>query len=536
MHASLAQNLFAGFRAERQKRGDHAAAAQLTSHVDALGATGCVELAQLLLQDGFIPAALQLLDAAMPRFSGATDLAYWRGNALRLIGQLDLAEAQLGDALRRNPAHRDAAYSLAHMLREQGRMQAAAAVMTQLMRAHAGGRGDCIAVLRFLCECSAYEAAGDLVGDALRQWPDDATLRALSGEIHLALGAFAAARDAFRAALDRDPNQATAWLRLAHCQRYTRVTDADIERYRAALAVGALGQVPRTCAAFALGKALDDLGIYAEAANVLREANASAATLAPWNGAAWQRAVERQLGARELPQLDIDPGYVPIFIVGLPRSGTTLLATRLARYAGVCDRGELPWIAAMHEHLQAQQKLHDPVALQRVAGLVARQMRRDDAPAPRFIIDKNPLNFRHLDLIYALFPNARVIHCRRAQRDTALSIWQQHFAHEEMAFSYAFASIAEFVAGYERLMQFWYEAVPLVETRYEALVADADAETQRVASAVGLPADAPLTADASRPIATASVWQARQAVHSQSVDRWQHYAPYLAELETLFAQ
>jgi tetratricopeptide (TPR) repeat protein len=535
MESSLAQQVFAGFRADLQKRGERAAATSLAERAADLGASGCAELTRLLLQSGFTATALLLLDAAMVLFSTAPDLPYWRGNALRLSGQLDQAEAELREALRRNPAHRDAAYSLAHMLREQGRMHAAAEVMAALMRSNSGGRGDSVAVLRFLCECGAYVQARDLVDGAVRQWPDDAALRALSGEIHLALGAFATARDDFRAALDRDPNQSAAWLRLAHCQRYTRVTDPDIERFRTALAVPTLGPVPRTCAAFALGKALDDVGIYAEAASVLRDANAAAATQTHWNRQAWQQIVERQLSRRDLPQVETDPGFVPVFIVGLPRSGTTLLATRLSRYAGVCDRGELPWIAAMYEHLKAQKRLHDATALQRIAQLIARQMLRDDSPAPRFVIDKNPLAFRYLDLAYALFPNARVIHCRRGRRDTALSIWQQHFAHEDLAFSYAFPTIAEFCAGYDRLMHSWYESLPLHEIQYEALVADADGETERIAAAIGLAEQASADPQGAHAIATASVWQARQTVNARSVGRWRNYVAYLPELETLFA-
>lgn len=536
MSVSAAQALFAAFHADAQLHGERIAGERLLARFDpaACGAEACCELASSLLQAGFAGAALALLDVAVANFSAAPDLHYWRGNALRLNGRYPDAEAELRGVLERIPAHRDAAYSLAHMLRERGHTNAAVQVMATLVR-HRRDRDTIMAVLGFLIECTSYAQANEIAQEAALRWSQDAQLHALTGEIQLALGAFADARDHFRIALDRDPALSTAWLRLAQCQRYVDRDDADIRRYRAACADRALARIPRTCAAFALGKALDDLGDFSVAATLLRNANASAALDAPWNTAAWQDFVDHQIALPQLPVLTDDPEFVPVFIVGLPRSGTTLLATRLSRYTGVRDAGELPWIASMHEHLQSRGMLHDPQALRRTRQMIAALMQRDDTPAPRWIVDKNPLNFRYLNFVHAIFPNARIIHCQRTLRDTALSIWQQRFAHDDLAFSYAFETIAEFFHGYRRLMRHWLASLPLaiVEADYEALVADTDAQLRRIATFLQLDDTASEAQRVPHAIVTASVWQARQPVHSRSVGRWRNYAPFLPELATL---
>jgi hypothetical protein len=170
--------------------------------------------------------------------------------------------------------------------------------------------------------------------------------------------------------------------------------------------------------------------------------------------------------------------------------------------------------------------------------MFAAQLRRDDEPA-HFYIDKNPLNFRYLDVIAALFPNARMIHCRRDRHDVALSLWCQHFAHEDMGFAYDFDDIAAFADGYLRLMRHWRPCnpLPIFDVDYEALVTAPDVELARVAVFLGLDwvsanrVHAHPYRDA---IATASVWQARQPIHTGSIGRWHRYKALLPAAEAAF--
>lgn len=534
-----ASSLLAEFSADAQRQGIDAATAALLVRMDTqnLDAAARTQLGELLLNSGFATTAIALLDRAAARFPQSIELRYWLGNALRTSGHDGAAEEELRGVLREHPGHRDAAYSLAHMLREQGCTEAAAEVVAALWKNAQFDADSALAAINFLLECSAYPQAWAIAHEAQRRWPQDARIAVRVGEIALALGNFDEAAGALRNALDRDPAQSVAWLRLAYCRRYVDRDDADISRFRRGWADATLQPAARTCTGFALGKALDDLGGYAEAVDVLREANAAARAASAWRTPDWQGFVATRLAAGPLPALPADADFVPVFIIGLPRTGTTMIAGTLARHAGVRDRGELNWVGALYAHLHAQGALHDPRALASAAAMIRAQMRRDDAPA-QFYIDKNPLNFRYLDFIASLFPNARIIHCRRAARDTALSLWMQHFAHEDLGFAYDFSSITEVGKGYLQLMARWQAelAIPILDLDYEVFVARPQEQQQRLATFLGV-ADSP-RADSAAPagiVTTASVWQVRQPVYTHAVERWRHYAPYLPELAALFA-
>jgi tetratricopeptide (TPR) repeat protein len=490
-----------------------------------------------MIRNGFAEPAAVLLAAGLQHFPQTVELLYLRGNALRVAQRFDEAEASFRAALARTPGHDQAALSLAFMLRERGRIEAAAGVLQAQWRAAHGTPEQTLERLEFLRGSGALRQARELADAAAACWPQHARLAATAGELELAFGAFSKASESLRRAVQLDPAHGPAWLRLSYCRRCTDVGDPDLALLRAAWNDARLPAVAKACAGFGLGKLLDDLDDWADAAAVLRDANALARAQTGWSTDAWNAALARRLAQGPLPALDAVAGFVPVFIVGLPRSGTTLVATRLARYAGVRDRGELNWIAGMYEHLASQNALANRDALQSVATLIATQMRRDDAPA-RCYIDKNPLNFRYLDLLLALFPNARIVHCRRGARDIALSLFSQHFAHPDLAFSYDFSSIALVQNGHEGLMAHWRRTLPapILDVDYEKFVAEADAESARIAEFIGLPAtSAAEQSGAESVITTASVWQARQPIHTGAVERWRRYAKYLPELTTLFS-
>ncbi len=188
-----------------------------------------------------------------------------------------------------------------------------------------------------------------------------------------------------------------------------------------------------------------------QAAGYFREGNRVVAGTVDWSRKNFRRMVAARLDAkptadRVAPSAD----FVPVFIVGMPRSGTTLVAELLSRHADVRYRGELMWMPFLAQQL-GQVARPSAKMLEDAAATYRTQVRQDDVPA-RFYIDKQPLNFLHVDLIAALFPNARIIHCERNERDTALSIWMQYFAGPEQNFAYDFADIAAVMQGCDKLM------------------------------------------------------------------------------------
>lgn len=490
-----------------------------------------------MMRAGFAEPAAAVISAGLQQYPENAELQYARGNALRIGQRFEDAEADFRAALALAPGHRNAALSLAYMLREQGRIDAAADVLLAAGRENAPDAKFVLALLEFLRDSGAHAHARRLVETARHRSPDNARLAAVAGELALALGDFGAARGLLRSATRLDPaGQSAAWLRLSHCGPCSGPADPDLAALRAAWTNAALPPAARACAGFGAAKFLDDLDECAEAAPILRDANELARADKPWNAAAWSALVDRQIAQSPLPSLDALPGFRPLFVVGLPRSGTTLVATRLAALDGVRDRGELNWIAGMYQHVAAQNALGKRDALASVQNMIAVQMRRDDAPA-RCYVDKNPLNFRFLNLIFALFPNARVIHCRRGARDTALSLYAQHFAHPDLGFSYDFGTIARVMTDHDRLMAHWRTKVPaqqILDVDYEAFVAAPDAELERIARFIDAAPARAAKESGSDVITTASVWQARQPISAKSVDRWQRYAEHLPELTTLF--
>jgi tetratricopeptide (TPR) repeat protein len=484
----------------------------------------------LLRRDPVLARAV--LEPAVGRNPGAARLHYLLGNALRMTTQPAAAEVSLRRAIALAPSDPDAGISLAHLLREQGRMQALAEVMLALWKAEPRSLQSDQRTLGFLCECERFVEADSLIGSMLETYPGDAFLLRRAGEIALILGRFDEARDRLRATLAIDPNQASAWLRLAHTHRYTDPGDEDLRLLGDAAARSDLPVDVSVSIGFGLGKALDDLGRYADAALEFRRANASWQKVHPWNAGHWQRFVAARMQAPAFSPSDFFSEAVPVFIVGLPRSGTTLVESLLARDAQMRSRGELNWIAALDRQLGAQAS---PAMLKAAAEFFLVHLRQDDAPT-RFYIDKNPLNFRFLDLIAAMLPSARIIHCRRDLRDTALSLWSQHFAHDDLAWSYRIGDIADYARGYSVLMKHWEQTLPLpiFQLDYETLVNQPERTIAQLRSFLGAEDRASAsTDDKAAAIATASVWQARQKVHGKSVGRWRHYAELLPELASI---
>ncbi|MDC8011866.1 tetratricopeptide repeat-containing sulfotransferase family protein [Tahibacter soli] len=476
-------------------------------------------------------AAAHVLERGLVRWPASTDMRYLLGNALRAGGRTREAEQALRAVIAAEPAHADAPVSLAFLLREQGRLSAAAQTIVTLWKRQPRTRDGDYRAVKFLQECHRHADAEELAEPILAAHPRDAELLALLGENALLLGRFGSAQRRLRAAVEIDPQQAAAWLRLAHTHRFAAGDDDDLALLRAAQARGDLADEARVCVEFALGKAYDDLAEREEAVRAWRAANARRRAARPWDAYGWARFVDAQRSAPPLPAVAADPSTTPVFIVGMPRSGTTLVASLLGRNRDVKNRNELNWIAALAANLGATPA---PAALASAGALYRAHLVQDDEPA-RCHVDKNPLNFRHLRLVAAMLPNAKIIHCRRDPLDTALSLWSQHFAHDDMRWAYDFGDIAAYWRGYQALMGHWHEtlAVPVFDLDYEAMVADSGATLARLAAFLGI-GDAQRDAAAGEAIATASVWQARQAVYASSVGRWRAYEALLPELSLAF--
>jgi len=308
-----------------------------------------------------------------------------------------------------------------------------------------------------------------------------------------------------------------------------------------------LDALTRTNVRFGLGKAFDDLGDYAEAMRQYEEANRLRAMSARLDRAALTAkydsliagcTAEALASAQQSLARPASPGDdMPVFIVGMPRSGTTLVEQILSAHPAVAAGGELNFWPDRLRGWDASSIGAVEAGVLIKAADDYRAVMRQIGPEALRVTDKRPRNFELLWLIRLALPGARVIHCRRRPVDTGLSIFFANFwARQDYACDRG--DVVFFYRQYERLMDHWRRVLPpdrSTEVQYETLIADREAETRRLIAFCGLDwNDACLKPERNgRVVKTASLWQARQPVYETSIERWRRYEPWLGELREL---
>ena len=476
---------------------------------------------------------------ALTRWPAAIQLRYWLAQVLWQDNEVQACERVLGDLLAVEPDHAEAVYLLAKVWRSQGKLKTAATWLHDWCMRSAARVETTLKCAQFIEQCQQQRLALELCDREIARGTTDVRVLASSANLALQLGQFELARSRALAALDSGVplNEWFVMQTLALTQHYRDANHPDFALFKRHLSDPALTPKARAAILFALAKAFDNVGDYAHAAQSLREAHELACELTPWSPTSWSDLVVAQLAGWR-PSCPLSPvnDAIPVFIVGLPRSGTTLVAELLGRHPQVRNRGELSFLPFVARELAASGRADEPTALHEAAEVYLAQLRQDDEPT-RYYIDKNPLNFRYLGLAATLFPNARIVHCERNRRDTALSIWSQFFAHGEYGFAHTFANIAAFATGHDRLMRHWRETLPMpiYTLDYETLVQQPEPALKELRVFLGI-ADPVETAPerATAAITSSSMWQARQPVYQSSLQRWRAYAAFIPELVECF--
>jgi tetratricopeptide (TPR) repeat protein len=502
-----------------------------------------LEVVRSAVLRGNLAAAEESITRARAAYPQSNELRRTQAGIHQQAGRTAEAEALLRELLEQDPGDAGAAFALARMLNEQGRMAAAASTMRACFAVEENCRDPDLAIsaIELLDNCDRKADAAAIAHAAIVQNPDDIRLYAYASMLQMQLGEFEQARQHYLFALQHD-ERSWEWhmpIGLSSAQRYANVEHPDFALFRAGLQRKTLSEKARAELHFALGKAYDDIGDYGEAARHLREGNAIVHRLTKWSRKEWRRSVEARLAGQPIRHR-VEPtlNFVPVFIVGMPRSGTTLLSELLSRYPRVCNRGELPWIADLADRPELSGDI-EPKALQRAAAFYTAQSRQDDDRDAQWFLDKQPLNFRYIDLMLAMFPHAKIIHCQRGGRDIALSLWKQCFTKDVQRYAYDFDDIALVLRDCERLMSHWRGRFPesVRTVRYEDLVSDPSSTMATLAQWIGLPGLPPDGgSDGQRlpsQISTASLWQARQPVNTRSIGRWKRYAAHVPELERI---
>jgi tetratricopeptide (TPR) repeat protein len=360
-------------------------------------------------------------------------------------------------------------------------------------------------------------------------------------------GDLSGAETSFRAALQNDRRFAAAHKKLADLLR-GKLPQQDMAAQRQLLDDTRLTDAQRLLLHFGLAQVLDARGEYAEAAQHLERANAL--QLSDWqargrkyNLPGHELFVSRMMGVcmpsffARVRDFGLD-SELPVFVVGLPRSGTTLIEQILASHSQIFGAGELKLanntMAALDEDgtssFEGLRHLEHTTA-RRLASRHLEELQAFSPTALR-IVDKMPDNYLFLGLLAILFPRARFIHCRRDLRDVAVSCWMTHFP--EIRWANDQRHIASRFHQYLRMMEHWRTVLPapMLEVDYEETVADLEGVARRLVDWCGLEWEPGCLAfhQGKRVVRTASVVQVRQPVFRTSVARWKHYEHALGPL------
>lgn len=353
------------------------------------------------------------------------------------------------------------------------------------------------------------------------------------------------ARSAYRRALDLSPPAAAplALARLANATRFTDAADPLIEGLRAILARPGASDADKAELGHALGRALDEVESYDAAFAAYAEANAASrrATGARYDRAAQEAFVDRSIAAFPKPAPTVwDPTGAPVFILGMFRSGSTLVERILSAHDGVTSGGELALlpriVSGIAPYPEAVGEASQATALEwRKAYLEQLHAAR---PGAALVTDKRPDNFLHIGLIKAMFPDAKIIHTVRQPLDMILSNWFLHL-DRSMAYAMDLEDGAHWYGQHERLMAHWKSLYPdILTVDYDALVADPRPEIERVLAYCGLAWQDQVMDfhKAGGAVRTASVWQIREPLYRKSSGRWRNYEAHLGGLRAALGE
>jgi tetratricopeptide (TPR) repeat protein len=466
------------------------------------------------------------------------------GAVLVELGRLPEAIGRLQQAVRAKPDYAEAHFNLANALRRSDQTEQAIASFRTALSLRPGYVEALQNLSDALREAGQYREAIDSLRQAITLRPGNAILQNNIGIALREAGDLDEARKAFDRAIALDGNLVHAYY---HRVRTGKVIpgDAMISAMEQLKARGHR-QTGEECVmlGFGLAKAYDDTGEYDKAFANLLEANGGARALVAYDEAAELREFDRLETKFSAPFIAARGGAgvsseLPIFVVGFPRSGTTLTEQILASHPAVHGAGEILILPEVVYGGGAGPLLDgaaedDMNVLQRLGALYVERLARLAPDAAR-ITDKNPGNGPLIGLLHLMLPKARVIYVSRNPLDTCVSCFLQRFAGNSSSYAYDLGELGRRYRRYSEIMEHWQRALPagsILFVRYESLVANFEPEVRRILDYCGLSWDDRCLEfhQASRSVLTASATQVRQPLYASSIGRWRRYEKHLDPL------
>ena len=439
------------------------------------------------------------------------------GNCLRRLGRLYEAEAHLVRAIELKPDYAVAHFNLGVLLQDREEFERAIAEYRKALN----HRPEFIEALNNLGSC-------------------------LRGQ-----GFVDEARAVFERILELRPTQIEAHCNLAQYKTY-KPGDPQIEQFLAQRhRLDSLPHEGQVRYWFTVGKMLEDTGQHDESFAAYARGNSAKNATTPWDEAAHlalQRRIIATFSRERLARHAVAPtadGPTPIFIVGMPRSGTSLLEQVLATLPGIHGAGEITWLPetlhdAAHDIDGADFRFPESLGAASDEELLKLGQRyvdriRELAPDSSHVVDKLPDNFQHIGLIDLMFPNARIVHAMRHPMDSCFSCFSRLFIADNLGYTYDLGAVGRYWVTYHELMQHWREVLPpgrVLDMPYELMVTDFENQARRLVAYLGLPWDERCLGfhENRRVVKTASVAQVRRPIYRTSVARWKAYEGHLGEL------
>jgi len=475
---------------------------------------------------------------------------------MRLLAQIgvrmdvyDDAEILLENALALAPDYDALRYDYALILLRRHKHVRAREEMEKLLKKDPGNRDYRTTHATICTGFGDYDKALPLYREILDETPDRPELHLSIAHALKTVGRTREAIDSYRAAAAARPRFGDAYWSLANLKTY-RFTDAEITRMRADEAAARIGLEDRYHLCFALGKALEDRAEYAESFEYYARGNALKKSECRYRPEPLERNARLQAEVCTRDFFNARQGVgcdspAPIFIVGLPRSGSTLLEQILASHSKVEGTMELADILRMVQDLQGRETKD---STPRYPGILA-ELKPDDfkrlgekyladtrvyRTGKPFFIDKMPNNFRHIGLIHLILPNAKIIDARRDPLACCFSNYKQLFASGQQ-FTYSVEDITRYYRMYVDLMAHWDQALPgkALRIHHENVVEDLEANVHRILEFCNLDFE-PACVDfhkTERRVHTASSEQVRQPINREGIDRWRNFEPWLGPLK-----
>jgi tetratricopeptide (TPR) repeat protein len=464
------------------------------------------------------------------------------------LGHFADACALLQRALELAPDFHVARHNLALCLLRLNRMDEALEQSRLLLARDPDNANLRVLLAGILVRVGRFDEAIGIYEDILARYPRQPRAQMSYGHALKTVGRQADAIAAYRRSLEIDPGLGESWWSLANLKTF-RFDDSDMAAMRAQLAASPAHGEDLEHLCFALGKALEDRRDFDASFAFYQRGNSLRRQHVPYSAAGHRERVQRVMdcldaGFFAAHRGDGCPAPDPIFIVGLPRAGSTLIEQILASHSQVDGTTELPDIIALARRIGGEKKRGDrsryPEALLQLdAGelralgeeyLARTRVQRGDRP---FFIDKMPNNFLHAGFIHLILPNARIIDARRHPLSCCVSVFKQLFARGQ-AFSYDLADIGAYYRDYVALMDHWDRVIPgrILRICHDDMVTDTEAQVSRLLDFCRLPFEPACLRfyETERPVRTASSEQVRQPINADGLGQWRNFAHHLAPL------